>query len=1016
MNFEDLENEFLNLMKKPVKVEPPKKYKLTPEELRQKIINEELELQKDLQKLAEKNYNKKIKKGKIEPSYVLETVFNQQLYQRNKTLYNALLHTIQIEKVIKMRPNQLYTHEVKFYKNGKVINDNAFNLNEKNPFYEIQQINLLNRYWKFTRYTKEKEQTIRYNLTVGSFQYWIPEVLLGDNNITDDNYYTVITTKAYPKFVYDQADNNQFFRNNDTGSCFYDGILNYFNSKYDKNQDKNAKSIINKLIKNEDKYKKGYNLDDIKLFCEEFKISITIRNLITGDDIEINKNKFNKFSVEFMNTKYNHLDLLMNTYNNIEEVELKDLDEIKKNTSFYIESFGKVITLDKTYTKKKTDFEKVFFDWADKYNINKLSIYKESNEYKLINEYDYNLHRFFKNYSGEEKDYKEIDIKSAYYNYSKIEYNKHYLGLPTGSFISHSCDNKFTIDTLKEQVKNKLVGYYQVEVKNIKKNEKNLDVLGFGLNSIHVLYTPTILLLSDYVEFNFLNASFSRSVHIPFDESLFMYSNDKKELVHKKDGKINYYVKASGCLFKDSDDINIVVKPLNEDIEFYKTFYNENYSVFYEDGLYNISINNLEKKSKIHLINSIHAYTTTLILENLLKMDIDKVLGVKLDSIVIDSDYNFDYDKKIFSDKKAKLSGMFCGVHALSLEFEDFKTEEDYERYIELNNFDCIDKYKTQSNNILDFPKIFTPNEEYIVKPICYFGGIGGSGKTHTILKNLNNKNICFTSKSWDLIQGKQKENNSIIGLSIPKITGYCNGQKVEQIKNNNIRYIVIDEMTLIDTEEVENIINLFKDCFIFLLGDVSEDGFPYQCCINENQIYKPNEKTQYIKFTKTYRFNEELNDKLLKLRKNQYENKDLTNRTNTHLKYFKELFSDRFFDVKDINFNIDDVGISTHDDTKKENALTNYFLENEKAQPQYYIKKTNIHNGQLRGQKLDAKPTHSNFECKLFKTIHAYQGRELTLNNKLIVFLGGLHDYNLLYTAVSRARRTDQIYIFDKY
>ena len=1009
MNFEDLEKEFLNLMKKPVKVEPPKKYKLTPEQFAEKRRLEQIELEKEMLLIERaeqrKKYNKDIKKGNIQPAFEKSFTYDYNIHSRNKFLYNAFFHDIQIRDMVKRHPGFVYTHEIKFYDRNGLIN-NELQLGE-------ELINLKNRYWKFKTYNKQLKNTIWYNMMTGYDGDWIPKFLLknppGLNY--DTGYYTVIKTKAFPKIQYNNVNNNQVFRENDTGTCFYDGILNYFTSKYQVKNDKNVKAIINKLVKNEDKYKKAYSTDDIKLFCEELKISVVIRNLITGQDIEINKNKFNYFSVEFMNTKYNHLDLLMNTYNNIEEVELKELDEIKNKSKFYIETFGKVITLDKTYTKKKSEFEIVFNKWVDRYNINRCFIYTDSEEYNMINEYDFNIHRFFKKYSENELDYKELDLKKAYFNYSDINFNKHYLGLPSGAFISHSCEN-FNIEHIKTQSKNKIVGYFQVRIKNIKKDINKLDVLGFMVDSIHVLFTPTILLLSDFIEFDFLNASISPSVHMPFDKDLFMDGEKYK----KDENNLSYYSKASGFLFKESSDINIIVKPLNEDLEFYKTFYNENYDVYYEDGIYNISINNKEKKSKIHLINSIHAYTTTLILENLLKMDIDKVLGVKLDSIVIDSDYDYDYDDKIFNEKKAKLSGMFCGTHAMSPEYEHFETVEDYERYIELNNFDCIDKYKTQSNNILNFKKIFTPNGEYIVKRKIYFSGIGGSGKTHCILENLPNKNICYTARSWDLIQGKQNQYNKIIGLSIPKITGLCNGQKVEQIRNNNIKFMVVDEMTLSDKQEVDQIDKLFSNCFIFLLGDISEDGFPYQCCINENQIYKPNSDTQCIVFTKTYRFNEDLNNRLLKLRENQYNNKDNDDRVKIHYNYFKELFSDRFFDVKDINFNIDDVGISTHDDTKKENALTAYFLENEKAQPQYYIKKTNIHNGQLRGQKLDAKPTHSNFECKLFKTIHAYQGRELTHNNKLIVFLGGLHDYNLLYTAVSRARRTEQIYIFDKY
>ena len=993
---EDLEKEFERLQQpRRKKIYTPKIYPTKTKEQIQK------EFEEDYKIVLEKDYNKKVRAGKVRAKDELTFEYNLGVEQRNPRLYNFLFHSIQMEKLMKRYPNSLYIHQMKIYKNNKRIRG-FFQLTEGNPYYdEIKGFTIGSFKYKFTKESyKTKTKSIGWDTLIDSPQYWIPELLI--NEPDGEDYNIVITTKAYKKFKYNERDMNQIFKDSDTGACFYDGIINYLELKPD---NKKAKAIINKLVKNEEKYKKGYTLDEINIFCQEFKISVIIRDLIAGSDIKINENKFNIFRIEFLNTKYNHIDLLSNQYKNIEEVEEEKYNEIKENENFYIESFGKLTTLTNTYTRKKSDFENVFTNWVNKNNIKNYEIFTNSETYELLNKYDYNIHSFgyYSKFTGNENDYKEIDMRKAYYNYNDKNYNKFYMGLCSGSFINCSCKG-YNVDTFKKQIENKIIGFYQIKITKHLKNSFNLEKLGFGINTVHVLFSPTILLLLDYLEFDFLNASISPSIHLKNDKGFIKEEKDKDgEQIHKTDGGTKYFTKACGCLFKESNDINIIVKPLKNDDKFYKTFYNKKYSVYRDDkGLYNISIDNPNKKSKIHLIYGIHAYTTTIILNDLLKMDLKNVLGVKLDSIVVKKDYEYKYDENIYKIKVAK---SIKGFYSLDYEFGEGEEEESV-------------PYKQslfEDDNIL-FKKIFTPTNEHLYKKLVYFGGIGGSGKSYTILNNLDNRNILFTCRSWDLIQFQQNNKPDIIGLSIPKITGKMKGQKVERIINNNIRYIVIDEMTMSDKEEINDILKLYPGCWVFMLGDISEDGFPYQCTINEHQIYKPNEKTQYIKFTKTYRFDEELNNKLNLLRANQYENKDKPNRIKLHYKYFKELFSDRFFDVKDINFNSDDVGISTHDDTKKENKLTKYFIENKKAEEQYFIKSTNLNKNQLRGQKLEEKPTHSNFENKLFKTIHSFQGKELTLKNKIIIFVGALFDYSIFYTAVSRARRTDQIYIFDKY
>jgi hypothetical protein len=83
---------------------------------------------------------------------------------------------------------------------------------------------------------------------------------------------------------------------------------------------------------------------------------------------------------------------------------------------------------------------------------------------------------------------------------------------------------------------------------------------------------------------------------------------------------------------------------------------------------------------------------------------------------------------------------------------------------------------------------------------------------------------------------------------------------------------------------------------------------------------------------------------------------------------------------------------------------------------PQFYIKETKKEKGQLKGQLLLEIPKHDNYEMKLFKSIHSFQGLDLNENNNIIIFINDNFDYNLYYTALSRARRLDQIKIIKLY
>lgn len=973
------------------------------------IIKKENKKKKEEKKI-EFNFNKLVKQQKkkvyaeeIIANDKIETTINYRDVLKNG--YNDKFNMIQINKFIKetnskKEKGKLYKHEVIYYdENGERNEDEHFFVlreydDDENPIDYHINLSKQNNTFIFRNFDKDTKNTIWFKMNPFYNSLWKIRLYLARN----PQYTATIKTSLYKKIIYETRDNKQIYRENVSNSCFYDGVLQYFINIYDDKPHSSIKGIINKLINNQNIYKKPYTEEEIKEFCEEFKISITIKNYITGDDIIINESKFNKYNIQFINSKYNHLDLLINSYD-VEEVDKQQYEKIKLESCFYIERLGELITiqngLNKTYKTKKTEFDILHKEWRDKYNFNNKFIYTTSDEYSLISEYDYSIHRIFNHtkYTGNETDYIEYDIKKAYYNALNKDFNKFYTGVPSGSFINYKCID-FKINNFKEQMKNNLVGFYQVIIRETK---KNLDVLGFKIGSIHTLFSSMINLLSDFVEFEFINVSIAPSFDLKFDE----------DFLKEGENKLKHYVKAFGILFKENNDMVVNIKPLDEDKQFYKTFFNEKYDVYDINGIYKVVYEIDNPKSYIHIAYCIHSYTTTLIINELLKMDtIDDVLGVKLDSIVIKKNNNYKFDEKIFSNKTAKIQKL---LDTTTENNNNLDYGLDLDDTVEINKFGIINPYKIDTFEIIDFKPLNFADCKSLNRRLLFFGGAGGTGKTFTIMNStMNKKNICYCSSSWDLIQDKQNEYIDIIGLSHQKLTGDADGEKCVKITNNNIKYIVIDELTLIHKKTIDKIINEYNDIFIFLVGDITKQGHSYQCKIY-NEIYTPNNQTQYIEFKKTYRFDNDLNDIILKVRESQLTHKDKVNNINLHLKECKKLFADRYFNKEDVKFNDEDVGIIA---TKnKVDEMTKYFIE-KGTKPKYFIKNTDLNKGILRGQELKEKPTNANFEMKLFKTIHSFQGRELKKEQKIIIYLNSYFDYNLFYTAVSRARSLKQIYI----
>jgi len=939
-----------------------------------------------------------------------ESVSVVKISRTDNTDYVVHTHERQLRYMMKAHPNALYMQTVKYYNESGELIDNVDiftpeNLDENLEVESWTMTNLKFASWKWigTKQQLTKEAILAINManTIGgSNAEWKPKVYA--NNTRG---YCIIKTYAF-RNISDQEISNayptqeQSFAANDSNSCVYDGLLAYFKSK---SKDMNAKANYNKLVKNESIYKRPFKESELASLGEFVKSSIVIKDLVNGKDKIYNENQFNKFKIEFINSRYNHLELYLNSHDKPTYLTELEYNEIKETSDFYVERYGTLSTIDNNYKIVNTEFKKLFTQWKLDNKFNTLSINYNDDTYKLLQFYDFGMHRFFNNYEINDDLYHEYDLKKAYFNYANITINKHYRGVPSGAFINTSCES-WTIDTFNTITSNNLIGFYQVEIITSTISDK----LGFVVGSQHVLATSMINLLKNKIQFKFINASYAPMVHIPFTDEFLNKEND-----------IKHYCKAFGHMLITSITSNTDIKINKEDEKYYGIVKKDNCKYYSNKNIIHMTEPIENPQSHIHIAYTIHAYTQTLVLEEMLKHNIDDIFGVKLDSIVFKKSVNLE-ETNNWSIKDANIKTLLTPsiIHVdqnhisrsrLDIDIEEYEDDIPVTKQI-ITSYINLTTYKTSSDSDIKFKQIMTQNNIPITSRVVFIGGKGGSGKTHSLLNFFDQNKLCYTTMCWNLIQGKKLTYKSIIGLSINKLTGKVNGKACEKTNNSSIRIIVIDEATLLNDSDIKLIIDEYEYAYIFILGDVEQSGFYYQCS-NQNQVINPSsiKNLQYIEYTKTFRFDSNLNNKLDDLRTFMKKNNDDQYKTYKIQNYIKTNFKDNFKSKDTITYNNSDVGICATDDYKKDNSLTKYFTDKGTI-PKYFIKTTNLYKNQIRGQELESKPDHSNYEEKLFKTIHSFQGLDLNHNNKIIISVDKCFDYNLYYTAISRARRLDQI------
>jgi len=824
-----------------------------------------------------------------------------------------------------------------------------------------------------------------------------------------------ITINSYPKITsFQLADHYRLIQNFSNSGleilCVPNAIINYFNKKIEDTTQKNTigkyQRIINKL--QQPSYNKRYNIKELEELSDEILCSFTIKDFI-NQDITIGHGSNKRYNIMLLNTKLNHLE----NYNNEEVIiDEKDVSILLNELSNYIKVGHTIYTKDKTYIIDQGEFSKLHHEHIEKYNINRNYIKADSKESEYISNYYMSVHQIFnsklfqeykkeieqvinnqENFTSdldygldvesysildklkliEKKEnelFKEIDLIKAYYNLT----NSSAYGVPSNSFIYY--DNEYCKD-IETHIKEKIIGYYTITIND--NTEKINMMFGNNKNNI-VLTTPQIMTLKNNgVNFIILNCIIAPS--IPFKYS-------KEMLIEEKN--IKHYCKSTG-IFMKHNIVNKKYLKTQDPEEFIKIIDNKKNNIELSINQNNIIEISEDTNSTLkHIGYFIHSFTSSEIMNFIFNNNINDILGVKLDSIIVKKHENFNFNSLLYKSKNAniyKLIGLddaFC------------------KSYIETSNY---------INNCQ--PCIFSDDKQ-LYKKIINLSGKGGSGKTSDIQNNFQCDEVCYSALAWSRGVDFSSDGFNCMILSLNKLIG----DKTEQAKLSKFcKIIALDEDTLIDNKIIRQTIHDYPDKRIIIIGDIDSDGFNYQCSMNDNlikgfQMFNPNfYDCQIIEYIRNYRFDDELNNKLDKLRQFMKINRFENNKIQLLNDYVENEFRECFVDKSRVFLNRGDMGISAHQESKLQFKYTNYYI-NKGSQPLYYNNKTIFEKNIFKGDFSYEKPSHNNFEIRLFESVHACQGKTVPLNSKLLIIIEKNFDYQLLYTAMSRARSLSQINI----
>lgn len=967
--------------------------------------------------------------------YITKDKVGKRIGKSYKQRYTNTIIKYQLTKADRLNPQIVW----KFFKDNNISGTGKFIMESNNQVLTETDINIdqypsLNKWYKnvgmfigmidsdtFEWNTVNKRQGVNINLfrRIGGLQGGF-DLTTEDTN-AEKKEYKKLWNKTIVKFYFvpDTTVNakkiTQVFRENTTNSCFFDVIEKYLNDKIanvGKKSLKNYTTKLNKLKKVKQNYPNGMPQTDIKKICDLMMINIQIYDILGNLINEYRCDGIPRTTIKFMNSRLNHTDCFIDYRNNIIETtemntlveKIKELQKTRK-PFYYVGTLHEprmVMCGEGTYQYKSEQNEIInqFNKEQGFYNFS-IDVLNDSEKYNYIhNAVNYNSHCKFSKLDEQplgslkfNGNIIEPDLKKAYSQYKNCKY---YLGF---------CNNLTPVLKLKDwnvEKCKKYLGYYTCKILKIKNDnvKKILSELGIDERKIYTLSSPEILFFNNHgVEFKFICGSYSFTpLHFDLPEKFFTKFEGKSTYAIWA-GKLNSVNLHTDYRFFGEVELAETLAQQYENVSINKWFNTR----FHDDNSWEKIDADIDEDEVVeckirfekpnvsylgHIGGFITAYTRINVLEELFTIPFENIYGFKLDGFVIDKtgvDNWERFDKGLWKLKKVKVN----------FNWDDEIFEREYKEDIVCR----------------EYPDIFK-------KRITLLSGAGGTGKSHSVLENC--KDTLFVSLMWRLNTEKMKEYN-VKGISFHQLIGEnCESYL---LRNKVPSKILIDELTMIDSKKIKEIVKKCPYTQFFLAGDIDRLGNHYQLSFKDVNVFNPKDlknKIDIVEFRKNYRCKDpKLLNKLNKLRQFMKESKfdkDIIT------EWVKSVFKERIikFNKNGYDYKKDWILVSV---INGDNSQVKYYTELCDGKKYRCVKhnKTDIYK-KLSGEKaylngeieIDLiEPTKKWVKQDAF-TIHSFQGITIKKGNKMFIDLNRLFDARQLYTALSRVEYLDQIYLIE--
>ena len=477
---------------------------------------------------------------------------------------------------------------------------------------------------------------------------------------------------------------------------------------------------------------------------------------------------------------------------------------------------------------------------------------------------------------------------------------------------------------------------------------------------------------------------------------------DFTENMYKKVDGVAYYSKYIGSCDRIDYSKKYYMRGTKEYFENLAFYKNDNATVtYFDDGIACIEYPKTSVYFKGHITAYVTAYQRLNILHQLLAMNINKVLRVFTDAI-----YYTEHDficRETFIEKEIKIGNL---------------------------GGDSYITGHTDGNEICSEP--FVSNNH-----INLLNGEGGSGKTHSILTDKGYIKPLFVSPSWELAEEKKNE----YGVDVTVLTRFLAGSEESHYFYRTFNTIVADEGSQYTEGQKEQLINICKKygMKLFICADIdycTQDKnitvcYQTTCEVKDSIPISMNGFDNIVTFTKNFRCEcKELLDIQHTLRKmidKSYtvENKQAYIKTiNTYiLNWAKEnkriITTDELSNMYDINdyILVSKCRCNVHHDEDCNCDGKNYRFDYNKLfvgkfdREKYTIKRKS--KDCPRGRIIISAEQPPSSVLTHASTIHATQGKTIK-RQKIFIDMRKLFQPQMIYTAISRAKILDQIYIIE--